>query len=68
MPLQNTRWAAQGRRMQRGLGEIQIENSHMFLVNALLILIFVKILDFFVYPFLGKTNTKRALGKLQIFT
>ena len=42
--------------MKRVLGNTQIENSHMVVVNSLLILILVKIFDLFLYPFLGKSN------------
>ena len=42
--------------MKRVLGNTQIENSHMVVVNSALILILVKIFDLFLYPSLGKSN------------
>ena len=53
---QGSRWTFQATRMDGSLGFLVILPDQMQVINAVLILVFIPIFDYAIYPALGKNN------------
>ncbi|XP_016980162.1 peptide transporter family 1 [Drosophila rhopaloa] len=63
---QGSRWTFQATRMDGMVLGYQIKPDQMQVVNPLLILGFLPLFDYIVYPILGRVGIKRPLQKLTI--
>lgn len=63
---QGSRWTFQATRMTGDLGFYTIKPDQMQVVNPTLILMFIPIFDWIVYPLLERVGIKRPLQKLSI--
>ncbi|GAB0094457.1 hypothetical protein DMENIID0001_097630 [Sergentomyia squamirostris] len=63
---QSSRWTFQATRMNGAVGPITIKPDQMQVINPLLILAFIPLFDFVLYPVLAKIGLKRPLQKLTV--
>ncbi|CAD7089903.1 unnamed protein product [Hermetia illucens] len=63
---QGSRWTFQATRMVGDIGGYQIKPDQMQVVNPLLILAFIPVFDYGIYPMLEKIGIKRPLQKLTL--
>ncbi|KAH8415418.1 hypothetical protein KR222_011065, partial [Zaprionus bogoriensis] len=63
---QGSRWTFQATHMDGTIGGMQIKPDQMQVINPLLILIFIPLFDYVVYPMLARIGIRRPLQKLSI--
>lgn len=63
---QGSRWTFQATKMQLDLGFYKIKPDQMQVINPLLILMFIPLVDYVVYPFLHKIFVRRPLQKMTL--
>ncbi|GAB0094458.1 peptide transporter family 1-like [Sergentomyia squamirostris] len=62
----SSRWTFQATRMNGTIGSINIKPDQMQVINPLLILAFIPLFNYIIYPVLSKIGIKRPLQKLTI--
>lgn len=63
---QGSRWTLQAQQLNGDLGFYVIKEDQMQLANALLVLVFLPLFNFIVYPILSKVGIRRPLQKMAI--
>ncbi|GAB0094459.1 peptide transporter family 1-like [Sergentomyia squamirostris] len=63
---QSSRWTLQATRMNGRIGSVYIKPDQMQVINPLLILAFIPLFNYVIYPVLSKIGIKRPLQKLTI--
>lgn len=63
---QGSRWTFQATHMDGSVGNFSIKPDQMQVINPLLILIFIPLFDYIVYPVLAGVGIRRPLQKLSL--
>lgn len=63
---QGSRWTFQAAHMDGSIGSFSIKPDQMQVINPLLILLFIPLFDYFVYPKLAHIGIRRPLQKLSL--